>query len=89
MRVGWRTELNKEKNVRMKKVEFRNDKQRVCEKQKVQIVEGSVTGREHEERTRERAREEAEKFHRCCDNVGGRQRVGRNMGEKNTEGTGS
>lgn len=36
----------------MKKVEFRNDKQRVCEKQKVQIVEGSVTGREHEERMR-------------------------------------
>lgn len=73
----------------MKKVEFRNDKQKVCEKQKVQIVEGSVTGREHEERMRKRAREEAEKFHRCCDNVGGRQRVGRNMGEKNTEGTGS
>lgn len=34
-------------------------------------------------------REEAEKFHQCCDDVGGKQRVGRCMGEKNAQRTGS
>lgn len=38
---------------------------------------------------RKQARAEEEKFHQCCDDVGGRQRVGRFMGEKNAEGTGS
>lgn len=42
-----------------------------------------------EQRVRKRAREEAEKFHHRRDDVGGRQRVGRFMGEKNAEGTGS
>lgn len=44
---------------------------------------------EKEQRVRKRAREEVEKFHHCCVDVGGRQRVGRFMGEKNAEGTGS
>lgn len=44
---------------------------------------------EREKRVSKRAREEAEKFHHRFDDVGGRQRVGRFMGEKNAEGTGS
>lgn len=42
-----------------------------------------------EQRVRKQARAEVEKFHRGCDDVGGRQRVGRFTGEENAEGTGS
>lgn len=54
-------------------------RQRTCEQE----------GEKKQKGVRKRASEEVEKFHHCCDDVGGRQRVGRFMGEKNAEGTGS
>ena len=63
------------------------------------IAKGSMTNRKgertceqeggKEKSEKKRAGEEVEKFHHRCDDVGGRQRVGRFMGEKNAEGTGS
>ena len=69
------------------------------QERETQIAEGSMADRKGErtcewegemkQRVRKQAREEVEKFHHYCDDVGGRQRVGRFMGEKNAEGTGS
>lgn len=47
---------------------------------------GGRKGAEGEKTTRKGG---GRKFHHCCDNVGGKQHVGRFMGEKNAERTGS